>query len=431
MKNSVLLKVFISIILAILIGWLVGPSAQIFGVTYVRIFGLIGQLFLNSLMLVVVPLVTASIITGTAKMGGDHAFGVLGAKTFSYYFLISLLSVLVGTATFWMINPSASLDATVAAKLLENQATSNLTSSVQGDGFDKFSQIFLRFVPANIFAAASQGQMLGMIFFSILFGLFLSKIESHPASIVTGFFKGVFQVMMKITHFFMKALPIGVFGLVAKVVASTGLESISSVALFTLTVISGLLIFSLIIVPLLLALIAKVNPILHFRAMGPALFTAFSTSSSAASLPITIECVEKRAGVSNRICSFIIPLGTSLSLSGSAMHQCLSSLFIAQVYGVELSLATTATIVIMALLTSFGMAGIPSASLISTVIILQTIGVPIEGVGLVMAVERILDMCRTAVNVLGNTCCAVIVAKSEGEKEVLATTPLLSPKVTE
>lgn len=430
MKNSVLLKVFIAILLAVVVGWITGPTAQIFGVTYVRIFGLIGQLFLNSLMLVVVPLVTASIITGTAKMGGDHAFGVLGAKTFSYYFLISLLAVLVGTGTFLIIDPAASLDISVASKMLENQV-STLPSALQGDSFDKISQILLRVVPSNIFAAASQGQMLGMIVFSILFGLFLSKIESHPASIVTGFFKGVFQIMMKITHFFMRALPIGVFGLVAKVVASTGLESLSSVALFTLTVISGLLIFSLIILPLLLAFIAKVNPILHFRAMGPALLTAFSTSSSAASIPVTIECVEKRAGVSNRICSFIIPLGTSFSLSGSAMHQCVASLFIAQVYGFDLSIAAIATIVIMALLTSFGMAGIPSASLISTVVILQTIGVPIEGVGLVMAIERILDMCRTTVNVLGNTCCAVLVAKSEGEKEVLAATPLLSPKVTE
>lgn len=430
MKNSVLLKVFIAIFLAIIIGWITGPTAEVLGVTYVRIFSLIGQLFLNALMLVVMPLVTASIITGTAKMSSEHSFGVLGAKTFGYYILISFLAILVGTGAFLVINPAASLDISTATKMIEGQASLTVPS-MQGDAFDKISHIFLKLIPSNIFAAASQGQMLGMIFFSILFGIFLSKIESHPASIVTGFFKGVFQIMMKITHFVMRALPLSVFGLVAKVVATTGLDSLSSVAFFALTVLSGLLIFSLIILPLLLAFKAKVNPILHFRAMAPALLTAFSTSSSAATLPVTIECVEKRAGVSNRICSFIIPLGTSLSLSGSALHQCVASLFIAQAYGLDLAFTTILTIAIMALLTSFGMAGIPSASLISTMVILQTIGVPIEGIGLVMAIERVLDMFRTAVNVLGNTCCAVLVAKSEGEKEVLAVTPLLTSKVSE
>ncbi|MBA3956890.1 MAG: dicarboxylate/amino acid:cation symporter [Parachlamydiaceae bacterium] len=428
MKNAVLFKVLIAICLAIIAGWVTGTEAQLFGVPYVKFYGLIGQLFLNALMLVVVPLVTASIITGTARMGSEHSFGALGAKTFGYYILTSFLAIVVGVTVFFLIGTGGSGNlGLMGATALKGSA---LEAAAQGDAFDKIAQVLMRVVPSNIISAAAQGQILGLIGFCILFGIFLSKIEAQAASVVLNFWKGIFQIMMKITHFVMKALPIGVFGLVAKVVATTGADAFGSVAWFSVALIVGLLIFSLIVLPLMLALIAGVNPILHFRAMAPALFTAFSTSSSAASLPITIECVEQRAGVSNRICSFTVPLGTSLSMSGTAMHQTVASLFIAQAYGLELTLPIIFTVMFMGLLMSIGVAGIPSASLISVMIILPAIGVPVEGVGLIMAVERILDMCRTVVNVLGNTCCAVLVARSEGEKDVLVAHSLSNPKVT-
>ena len=226
--------------------------------------------------------------------------------------------------------------------------------------------------------------------------------------------------MMKMTHLVMKALPIGVFGLVAKVIATTGFESITSAAVYFLTVIASLLFYSLVVIPILLVGFGGVNPLQYFRAISPALFTAFSTSSSAATLPITMECVEKRAGVSNRICSFTIPLGTSLNMSGGALYMSIASLFIAMSYGVPLSTTTISLVALMALITSMGIAGIPSASLISVGLILHTIGVPAEGIGLIIAVDRILDMFRTTVNVLGNTACAVLLARSEGERNVLA-----------
>lgn len=429
MKNHTLLKVLAAIILAVIAGWLTGPDSQLLGIPYVKIYSLIGQLFFNALMLVVVPLVTSSIITGTARMGSEQSFGILGAKTFGYYILTNSLAILVGVLAFLLINPGSSVEniAGFMSSGAEGQAA-NIVAQSQGDAFDKVSQILIKLIPSNIFAAASQGQMLGLIFFSILFGYFLSKIESHPASILTAFWKGIFQIMMHITHFVMKALPIGVFGLVAKVVATTGLDAFGSIAYFSLTILVSLAVYALVVLPGMLAGIAKVNPLLHFQAMAPALLTAFSTSSSAATLPATIECIEKRAGVSNRICSFAIPLGTSLNLSGTALYQCVASLFITQVYGIDLTASTVIFIAFMALLTSIGMAGIPSSSLISVVVILQTLGVPIEGIALIMPVERILDMIRTVVNVFGNTCCAVLIAKSEGEKDVLATNSLLSTK---
>lgn len=417
MKNHVIVKVLLAIFLAIIVGWLTGPDAEIFGVKYVRIFGLIGQLFLNALTLVVVPLVSASIITGTARIGGEQSFGVLGGKTFGFYILTNFLAILTGVCVFLLISPGLGYEnaAALIPPKVEGEIA-NIAAQTQGDTFDKIAQILFRLVPSNILAVASQGQMLGLIFFSILFGYFTTKIEPHASSIILGFWQGIFQIMMRITHLVMRALPIGVFGLMAKVAATTGMEAVKPVALYFLTVILALLIYASGILTSLLFFVARVNPIKHLRAVAPALFTAFSTSSTASTLPITIDCVEKRIGVSNRICSFTIPLATSVNLSGSALFTCVASLFIAQAYGVALPATTIILVVIMALFLSLGVAGIPSASLVSVILILQSVGVPAEGLGLIMAVERILDMSRTTVSVFGNTCCAVLVARSEGEK---------------
>lgn len=430
MKSHILYKVLIAIALAIAIGWMTGPNMPIFGVTVLKIYNLIGQLFLNALNLVVVPLVASSIITGTARMGSDKSFGALGMKTFGYYILTSALAVLVGLIVVVTIAPGSALNqafphlpTTDELKLAEAAANSG--------GFDKFSQILLKLIPSNIIAVAGQGQMLGLILFSLLFGFFISRIESHPASIMTAFWKAIFQIMMSITHLVMLALPIGVFGLVAQVAATTGLNAISSVLMFFATVLIALAIYAFGVLPALLSIIGKVNPLLLLRAMAPALFTGFSTSSSAAALPITIECVEQRAGVSNRICSFTVPLGSSLNLSGTALYLCVAAIFIAQAYGAHLPLSTLLLVAFMALLTSIGMAGIPSASLISLVVILNTIGVPADGIALILATERILDMCRTPVNILGNTCCAVLVARSEGEQDVLKAVPASPSKALE
>lgn len=418
MGNGVLLKVLLAIILAVFAGFLTGPETEWLGVPLIKLYGFIGQLFLNALNLVVVPLVCASIIMGTAKMGAEPSFVGLGAKTFGFYFLTSALAVAIGLCGFLMISPSMT-KAAIPSLSSTAGTIANLAVQTNVDTFDRVGEIILKFIPSNILAVASQGQMLGLIVFSILFGFFISKIDSDAATIVRGFWKGIFQIMMQITHLVMKALPFGVFGLVAKVIATTGFDAMGSVGIYFMTVIASMVVFSCVVLPLLLAVIGRVNPILAFRALAPALFTAFSTSSSAATLPITMECLEKEAGVSNRICSFSLPLGTSINMSGGALYLIIASLFIAQSYGVELSIPTLCLTASMALLTSMGIAGIPSASLISLVVILQAIGVPAEGVGLIMAVDRILDMFRTTVNVLGNSTCAILLARSEGEVEVL------------
>lgn len=409
--------VIAAILLGMACGALTGTTGSLFGITFYSIYDLIGKLFINALMLIVVPLVSASIITGIARIGNESTMGRLGLKIFGFYIFTSLIAILIGLLVVNVFNPGAfftEYGSTVISPEMTAQLKEDLAS---GHGIS-LTTVILQIVPANIIDAF-HGQMMGLIFFSLLFGYAVSKIEHHPQSIILGFWQGIFQTMLVMTDVIMKFLPLGVFCLVAKSFATAGLDSIKSLAIFFVTVIVGLSLFMFVALPLLLKFIAKVNPWLHFRAMAPALVTAFSTSSSSATLPVTIECVEKRAGVSNRICSLVIPLGTSINMSGSALYECVAALFLAQVYGLELSFTTQFSVVLLSLVTSIGIAGIPSASIVAIIVILKAIGLPAEGIGLLFAVDRVLDMCRTTVNVFSDSCCAVLVAKTEGEHDIL------------
>lgn len=418
--------VFIAIFLAIVFGSWAGKQATIFGITFYAILDVLGTIFLNALTLVVVPLVSSSIITGISRIGNEGAFGRLGAKMFSFYIGTSLLAILIGLFFVNVIAPGASHVMGPASPGTEPSDLIRLREQIMNRDSETLVGVLISVIPSNVLAAFSNGEMLGLIFFSLLFGYAISKIEHQPASILQGFFQGIFQTMIQVTHIIMKFLPLGVFCLVAKVFMATGVGSLAAVARFALTVLLGLATFMFLGLPLLLKLMARVKPLRHFKAMAPALVTAFSTSSSSATLPITIDCVEKRAGVSNKICSLVVPLGTSINMSGSALYECVAAMFVAQAYGIELSFATQFLVVFMALITSIGVAGIPSASLVAILVILKVIGLPSEGIGLFIAVDRLLDMCRTTVNVFSDSCCAILVAKSEGEHEVLARDPVES-----
>lgn len=418
MKNSILFKVLAALFLATLVGFATGPNTALFGVPIIHFYGLIGKLFLNALTLVVVPLVCASIITGTARMGGDNSFKKLGKTTFTCFMGTTFLAVLVGYLLIIAIEPGSGQHHSPAVPSVENGSLQKTFQQHQESGFQKIEELVLRLVPTNIIAAAAQGQMLGLIIFCILFGFFLTKIEMQTASIVISFFQGISQIMMKITQMVMKFLPIGVFFLVAKVVATTGLESITSAAVFFAVILLGLAIVMFIVFPILLKILTGVSPLAHFKAMTPALLTAFSTSSSAATMPVTLNCLEKNANVSPRISGFTIPLGTSIYTPGSALHVCCSVFFIAQVYDVSLSLSMQCTTLLMIILTSFGIAGIPSASLFAIVTVLTMIDLPTEGIALILAVERLVDMCRTTVNVFGNSCCAVLIEHADKQQKI-------------
>jgi Na+/H+-dicarboxylate symporter len=315
------------------------------------------------------------------------------------------------------------IDGAPAKEVLGLEAeTGAVAERVAGKDASDIVDVFLRMFPPNIVsAAADNGQLLGIIVFSLLFGYFMARVEQEKGRILARFWEGVFDVMMRITDLVMRFAPIGVFALVAKVVAVSGVQVFGSLLAFFLTVLGALLVHLLIVLPLILRFVGGVSPWRHFRAMAPALLTAFSTSSSSATLPITMDCVEKRAGVSNRTSSFVLPLGATVNMDGTALYECVAVLFIAQAYGVDLSVGQQFMVVLLALLTSVGVAGIPSASLVAIVVILAAFGLPAEAIGLIFAVDRLLDMSRTAVNVFSDSCGAVVIARSEGEQDVLKT----------
>ena len=412
-------QILIALLLAVILGLATGMDASFMGVRFFDIYTFLGTLFLNALKMLIVPLIMSSIITGIAGVGASGAMGRLGGKTLLYYMTTSLFAILVGMLLVNMIAPGIVDGEPARAILPQSGDIASIEERVAGRGVADVVEIFLRMGPTDIVAAAAQGQMLGLIFFSLLFGYFMTRIEGPGGQVLKDFWQGLFDVMMKITEWVMLFAPIGVFALVAKVVASTGFAALEPLLAFFITVLLALATHFLIVLPLLLVLVGKVNPLRHYRAMVPALLTSFSTASSSATLPITMECVTKNAGVSNRTSSFVLPLGATVNMDGTALYECVAAMFIAQAYGLELNLATQFTIILVALLTSIGVAGIPAASLVAITIILSTIGLPVEAVGLILAVDRILDMLRTSVNIFSDSCGAVIIGRLEGETDIL------------
>ena len=415
MKLALHWQILIALVLAAIMGTLTGTEGTILGVHWIAIYTFLGTLFLNALKMVVVPLVMAAIITGMSTIARQGGFGRLGLKTLGYYAMTSFIAILIGLFLVNLIQPGVN-DA--PPPQLSEQP--ELAEKIEGRGMGDIAEIFLRMIPTNIVQAAAETQMLALIFFSLLFGYFMMKIESPYRETLYNFWQGVFEVMMKITDWVMKFAPIGVFGLVAASVAKTGFDQFANLALFFLTVVLALGLHFFVVMPLILRFIGGVkNPWKHYRVMLPALLTAFSTSSSASTLPVSLECVEKGAGVSNRVTSFVLPLGATVNMDGTALYECVAALFIAQLFGVHLDFAQQFLIVVVALLTSIGVAGIPSASLVAISIILVTVGLPAEAIGLLLVVDRLLDMMRTTVNIFSDSVGAVVIARSEGEKQVL------------
>jgi Na+/H+-dicarboxylate symporter len=395
-------QILIAFILAILIGLFLPQFSD-----YVR---WLGDLFLRALKMIIVPLILTSILSGVTNIGGTKSLGRLGFKTISYYILTSTFAILTGLLLVDIIKPGLGADLGFKMQVPE-------LIKVSGG----LGTIILRMIPQNIFEAFASADMLAIIFFAILFGIFITKVQSEYKDFMVTFFNSGFEVMMKMTSFIIKFAPLGILGIVTGVVADQAsdrtrlINMIQHLGIYMLTVLGGLSIHFFITLPLILKLIGKVNPLNHFKAMSLPLITAFSTSSSSATLPLTMQAVENKAGVSNKITSFVLPLGATVNMDGTALYECVAAMFIAQAYGIELGFVQQMIVVITALLASIGAAGIPMAGLVMMSVVLTSVGLPLEGVGLILAVDRILDMCRTTVNVFSDTCGAVTIAKSEGE----------------
>jgi proton glutamate symport protein len=407
-------QILIALCLAVITGLLLDQSFTVLGVPFLSVLVFFGTLFLNALKMLIVPLVMASIITGMMSLNGD-TLGRLGAKTILYYASTSLIAILIGLFFVNLLQPGI-IDGVPARDIIGlSPQTDDVVNKVAGKGAGDIAEVLLRMVPPNIVTAAANGQMLGLIFFSLIFGFFVSKLQGSPAQVHKDFWQGLLDIMMMMTELIMKFAPIGVYALVAKVIMISGVEAFEPLALFFVTVILALGVHMLLFLPAVLRYLARVSPVKHMKAMLPALLTAFSTSSSSATLPITMDCVENRSGVSNQVSGFTLPLGATINMDGTALYECVAAMFIAQAYGISLDISTQFTIVLVALLTSIGVAGIPSASLVAITIILAAIGLPLEAIGLILVVDRVLDMCRTAVNVFSDSCAAVTIARLEGE----------------
>lgn len=382
--------------------------AVVFGITfpqYVTYVGWMGDLFLRALKMIIIPLVFSSIVSGVINIGSPKHLGRLGAKTFSYYIATSLIAILTGLVMVTIIQPGVGADLNLAEPV-ENFTPKSLGITL------------LNIIPENIISAFSDNsRMLTVIFCGLLFGFFITRIPRESSVLLTGIFNALFETMMKITLFVIKFTPLGLFGLVSVKIAGQDdfLALIQSLGLYMLAVILGLMVHSAFTLPLIVRIIGRSNPLSHFKAMRLPLITAFSTASSNATLPLTIEAVKNNAGVSGKISSFTLPLGATINMDGTALYECVAVIFIAQAYGIELTFVQTLVVVITALLASIGAAGVPMAGLVMMAIVLTAVGLPLEGIGLILAVDRILDMFRTTVNVWSDTCAAVIVARSEGE----------------
>jgi Na+/H+-dicarboxylate symporter len=371
----------------------------------------VGEIFLRALNMIIIPLILCSITSGVASVGNAENLGRLGLKTMGFYVFSTLAAIITGFVLVTLIKPGVGTELGLSVPAEEIAVVS-----------ESFGQILIKIIPSNIFEAMVKGQMLSIIFFAILLGFFITRVKDKPRHLLMDFFNSALDVIMEITLFIIKFTPLGIFSITAKVISQQILMGneisnvISSLGLYFITVLAGLFIHGAFTLPLSVKLLGRANPLKHLKNMMTPLLTAFSTSSSNATLPLTMEAVEVNDGVSNKIANFTLPLGATINMNGTALYECVAVMFIAQAYGIDLTFGQQVIVVLTALLSAIGAAGIPMAGLVMMTIVLNAVGLPLEGIGLILAVDRVLDMFRTTINVYGDTCCAVIVAKSEGEK---------------
>lgn len=398
------MKTYQQILIALVLGIVAGvalPQATSY-------FSWIGDLFMNALTLLIVPIIFFSIIKGISGIALSDPAGLksLGLKTVGFYVMTMCIAIVLGMALVFTINPGVGVDVSLA--------DSTATSRVQPMSV---TDIVVGFIPSNFVYALSHNSTIPVIFLSVLLGFYVTKIPDPGRTSLLNFFQGGYDLTMEITRLIIRFAPVGIFAIAFRQFSQVAdvWSLFAGMAKYLLTVSLGLLIHTFIILPLILRLGFKVSPFKHLANMSEPLMTAFATASSGAALPMTLDAVKTKDNISARVADFVIPLGSTINMNGAALLECVAVVFIAQAYGVQLDFVQTLLISITALLCAIGSAGIPMSAMVMMVLILSVVGLPAEGIGLVIGVDRILDMMRTAVNVYGDTCVAVMVAKTEGE----------------
>lgn len=396
----------VSLTTLIFVGFFLGLIAgKVFGQSILPLAETLAEVFLRLLKMAILPLIITSIISGVVSVGTASGLGRLGLKTLTYYVTTTLMAILAGQLLVNIFRPG------VGAKVGLKQTVDHVPAAAQG-----VRDLLIRIIPENPFTAMANGDVLPVIFFSVLFGYFITRLKGGQKDQLGNFFQAAFDVMMKMTGFIVWSAPLGVFGIIARIVATTGFDAFQSLGYYFVVVLMGLAIHAFITLPLMLRLVGKTNPIVHYKGMIPALITAFSTCSTMVTLPLTMKAVTEHSGASQRVANFVLPIGATVNMDGTALYECVATIFIAQVYGIPLSFTAQLVVVLTALLASIGAASVPMSGLVMMSIILKAVGLPLEGVAIILAVDRILDMFRTTVNVLGDSCGAVVVSQLEGER---------------
>ena len=392
LKTNLLTQILIAFVIAIILGIIFG--------TAIDVLKPLGDLFLRLIKFIIAPLILSTLVVGVASIGDPKSLGRVGTKTIAYYLITTAFAIIFGLIFAFIISPGKGL------------TVDGPTAEVEINESEGVIQTLLNIVPENPFFALTDGNVLQIIFFAIFLGLAITLI-GKKAEPVYQFFDSFAELMMKITGIVMRFAPIGIIGLVAPIVGQYGPQVLMPLLKIILTVAIACILHAVIIYSLCVHIFAKMNPLTFFKGIAPAAIVAFSTASSAATLPVTLKNTRENLGISNKITSFVVPLGATINMDGTAIYQGVAVIFIAQFYGLDLSFLQLLTVVITTILASIGTAGVPGAGMIMLAMVLTAVGLPLEGIAIIAGVDRVLDMFRTTVNIVGDASGAVTVAGTE------------------
>jgi Na+/H+-dicarboxylate symporter len=420
------MQLYTKIFLGLVLGAVVGIAVNLTGVADSALWvdnilpplEFVGSLFIRLIMMIVIPLVVASLMIGVASLGDIGKLGRIGGKTVGYYMFTTAISITIGLTLALIVKPGSRIAPEMRDALAAEFSGAAADRLAQAEARPSTWDVLLNMIPDNPVGAAASGNLLPLIVFVLVFGAALSLAMPERRDAVLNFFRGVNDASMILIDWVMRLAPYAVFALIAGVISRFGIDVLRSLAIYAAVVAGGLLIHATVTYGTLVTVLARLNPLEFFRRIREVPLIAFSTSSSSATLPVTMEVAEEKLGVSKPVSSFVLPLGATINMDGTALYQGVATVFIAQVYGHALGLDQLLTIVLTATLASIGAAGVPSAGIITLILVLQSVGLAGQaaaGIALILGVDRILDMLRTSVNVVGDLSCAAFVARSEGE----------------
>jgi Na+/H+-dicarboxylate symporter len=401
-------KIFIGLILGIVIGLIFGEKA--------RLIEPVGTIFLRLITMIVVPLVLVSLMLGTASLGDIRKLGRIGIKTIVYFTITTIIAISIGLGLANIVKPGYGLNEQVKKELYKNYESKAQIGIQRMEEKPSALDVLVNIVPTNPLQSLVEGNMLQVIFLALLFGIILTLIKKERSATLIKFLEGLNDAIIQVVHIAMRLAPYGVLALIAAVIGQYGVQILVTLFKYSLVVVGGLVIYTFSINSLTVGFLGRLNPLRFYKGVKEAMIIAFSTSSSNAALPVSLECVE-HIGVPREYSSFVIPLGATINMDGTALYQGVAAVFIAQIYGVPLGLMDQLTIVLMATLSSVGAAGVPAAGIITLAMVLRQIGIPLEGIALILGVDRFLDMCRTTTNIVGDMACSIVIKETETPKK--------------